>query len=72
MRYTVAVMYIEEIKRVVDGKEYSSFVLRESYREGGKVRKRYVANISHLPRNEIEAIREALRYKNPGVQKQDI
>jgi hypothetical protein len=65
-------MYVEEIKRVADGKEYSSFVLRESYRDGGKVRKRYIANISHLPRNEIEAIREALRYKNPGVQKQDI
>lgn len=72
MVYNVAVMYVEEIKRVVDGKEYSSFVLRESYREGGKVRKRYIANISHLPRNEIEAVREALRCKNPGIQKQDI
>jgi len=70
--YALAVMYVEEIKRVVGGKEYSSFVLRESYREGGKVRKRYIANISHLPRNEIEAIRAALRYKNPGIQKQDI
>ena len=65
-------MYVEEIKRVADGKEYSSFVLRESYREGGKVRKRYIANISHIPRNEIEAIREALRHKSPGVQKKDI
>lgn len=65
-------MYVEELKKRVGDKEYSSFLLRESYRVGGKVYKRTIANISGLSRGEIEGIRDALRYKQPGVQKEDI
>ena len=65
-------MYIEEVKKRVGDKEYSSFLLRESIREGGKVRKKTIANLSSLSRNEIEAIRDALRFKKPGVQDVDI
>jgi hypothetical protein len=36
-------------------------LLRESYREGTKVRKRTLANLSHLSAEQIEAIRAALR-----------
>ena len=36
-------------------------LLRESYREGGKVKKRTLANLSSLPMNQIEALRAALR-----------
>jgi hypothetical protein len=36
-------------------------LLRESYREGTKVRKRTLANLSHLAPPQIEAIRAALR-----------
>jgi hypothetical protein len=36
-------------------------LLRESYREGGKVKKRTLANLSSLPMNQIEALRAVLR-----------
>ena len=36
-------------------------LLRESYREGSKVCKRTLANLSSLPASQIEAIRAALR-----------
>ena len=36
-------------------------LLRESYREGGKVKKRTLANLSTLPMDQVEAIRRVLR-----------
>ena len=36
-------------------------LLRESYRDGGKVRKRTLANLSKLPTQIIEALRALLR-----------
>ena len=42
-------------------REYSSHLLRRSYREGGKVRKETLANLSHLPDEVIELIRGALQ-----------
>jgi DDE family transposase len=41
--------------------EYSSTLLRRSYREGGKVKKETLANLSHLPPELIELIRGYLR-----------
>jgi Transposase DDE domain len=41
-------------------REYRSHLLRRSYREGGKVRKETLANLSHLPEEVIELIRGAL------------
>ena len=37
--------------------------MRETYREGGKVKKRTLANLSHCTPGEIEAIRLALAHK---------
>jgi len=42
-------------------REYTSTLLRRSYREAGKVRKETLANLSHLPPEVIELIRGALR-----------
>ena len=42
-------------------REYVAHLLRRSYREGGKVKKETVANLSHLPDEVIELIRGALR-----------
>src|SRR5213083_867159 len=42
-------------------REYTSTLLRRSYREGGKVKKQTLANLSHLPDELIELIRAALR-----------
>jgi hypothetical protein len=45
-----------------DGTErvYQRHLLRRSYRDGGKVRKETLANLSHLPDEAIEAVRLAL------------
>src|SRR5919198_1290891 len=42
-------------------REYTSTLLRRSYRESGKVRKETLANLSHLPDEVIELIRGALQ-----------
>ncbi len=48
-----------------DGTErvYQRHLLRRSYRDGGKVRKETLANLSHLPGGAIEALRQALAGK---------
>ena len=38
-----------------------AILLRESYREGGKVRNRTLANLSHWPAERIEGLRQLLR-----------
>jgi len=45
-------------------KIYNSVLLRESYRENGKVKKRTIANLSACSDEEIAAIRLALQNKN--------
>lgn len=45
------------------GKTYTRHLLRESYREEGKVKHRTIANLSPCSPEEIEAIRLALRHK---------
>ena len=46
-----------------NGKTYTRHLLRESYRENGKVRHRTIANISKASPEKINAIRLALRRK---------
>src|SRR3954468_10671433 len=41
-------------------REYRSTLLRRSFREGGKVKKETLANLSHLPDEAIELVRGAL------------
>jgi Transposase DDE domain len=43
-----------------NGTEYTSYLLRRSYREGGRVRHENLGNLSHLPIEIIEAIRKML------------
>src|SRR6059058_5456210 len=43
-----------------NGVEYTSHLLRRSYREGGKVRHENLGNLSHLPLAIIEAVRKML------------
>jgi hypothetical protein len=43
------------------GAVYTSYLLRRSYREGGKVRHENLGNLSHLPLPIIEAIRKMLQ-----------
>ena len=47
-------MYVE---RVPNRNSPPAVLLRESYREGSKVRKRTIANLSHWPDAKVEALR---------------
>lgn len=49
------------IERVPNRNSPPAVLLRQSYREGGKVRKRTLANLSKLPDNAIEGLRVLLK-----------
>ncbi len=51
-------MYIE---RVPNRNSPPAVLLRESYRDGGRIKKRTLANLSKLPDAGIEALRRVLR-----------
>ena len=54
-------MHVVTTRRQGKGKEYVAHLLRRSYREGGKVRKETLANLSHLPDDLVELIRRRLQ-----------
>jgi hypothetical protein len=64
MDYYVVMHVVENQSAPKTAKKiYRSTLLRESYRENGKVKKRTVANLSHCTAGEIAAIKLALRHK---------
>jgi len=56
-------MYVDESTVRQNDKAYTRYLLRESYREGKKVKHRTIANLSKCSPEEIVAIRLALRHK---------
>ena len=56
-------MYVDVSSVHRNDKTYTRYLLRESYREGGQVKHRTLANLSHCAPVEIEAIRLALQHK---------
>jgi len=56
-------MYIEIVSTRRRGKIYKCTLLRESFREGGKVKHRTIANLTNRPDDEIAALRFALQHK---------
>ncbi|RJP21278.1 MAG: hypothetical protein C4527_23705 [Candidatus Omnitrophota bacterium] len=57
-------MYITKpIRTSKNGKTYQSILLRESYREDGKVKNRTIANLTHCKPKEVAAIEFALKHK---------
>ena len=63
MAIFIATMHVDSSTTTVNGKTYQRHLLRESYREGGKVKHRTIANLSPCSAEEVEAIRLALRHK---------
>ncbi len=61
-------MYIDISSLQKNGRTYKRVLLRESYREQGKVKKRTIANLSACSEKEITAIKLALRHKNDLTQ----
>ena len=57
-------MYLDISLLHKNGRTYKRVLLRESYREQGKVKKRTIANLSACSEEEIAAIKLALRHKS--------
>jgi len=56
-------MYVEAIKTRRNNKIYLTTLIRETFREKGKIKHRTLANISKLPASVIEQIKDALSGK---------
>ena len=56
-------MYIDSAYSIQNGKPYLRHLLRDSYREDGKVKHRTIANLSHCSEEEINAMKLALKHK---------
>ena len=52
-----AAMHVVKVVSRQGGREYTSTLLRNSYREDGRVKKQTLANLSHLPEPLVELIR---------------
>ena len=62
-RYNVDTMFVDSCTYAANGKKYTRHLLRESYRQDGKVRHRTLANLTQCSDQEIQAIKLALRHK---------
>lgn len=56
-------MHLDTIRTRKNGRQYVCHLLRETYRDHGKVKHRTIANLSHCPPEEIQAIHLALQHK---------
>jgi hypothetical protein len=56
-------MFVDSCTYSANGRKYTRHLLRESYREGKKVRHRTIANLSSCSDEEIQAIKLALKNK---------
>ena len=57
-------MFVDSCTYTVSGKQYTRHLLRESFRENGKVAHRTLANLSRCSEAEIRAIKLALKHKH--------
>ncbi len=58
-------MYINKVPKKTKKKTYMSYLLRESYREEGKVKHRTIANLSRMPKTLIDQIEQLLHGAKP-------
>ena len=61
--YYVLTMYLDRSKITVNGKTYHRVLLRQSYRQEGKVKHRTIANLSACSDEEISANELAFKHK---------
>jgi hypothetical protein len=54
-------MHVAKIERKHGGRTYVSYLLRQSYRQDGKVKHRTLANLSHLPHHLLDLVRRSLQ-----------
>ena len=58
-------VHVATTKRRYKGKVYETHLLRRTYREGGKVKHETLGNLSHLPPDLIEVVRQRLAAGGP-------
>ena len=54
-------VHVVTTRRTYKGREYTTHLLRRSYREGDKVKNETLGNLSHLPDDAIDLVRRSLR-----------
>ena len=57
-------IYLDRSKTKLNGKTYHRVLLRQSFRQDGKVKHRTVANLSDCSQEELQAIELALKHKH--------
>jgi len=65
-------MYIAELKKKQGNKIYTSTLIRESYRDNGKVRHRTIANISKLPIEHIRQLKACFKGEQGSFKVSDL
>ncbi len=60
-------MYLESIKSVRNGKTYFSHLIRETYREDGKIKHRTISNVSKLPAEHLRQLKNSLAGKGGNI-----
>jgi len=65
-------MYIAKTKKVQGSKTYHSTLVRESYREDGKVKSRTLCNLTKLPAKYIEQIKRIINENEGGFDLSDL
>lgn len=61
--YIVLTMYLDRSRTTLNGKTYRRVLLRQSYRQDGKVKHRTIANLSACSEEEIKAVELAFKHK---------
>src|SRR5271166_795568 len=54
-------VHVVTTRRTYKGREYTSHLLRRSYRDNGKVKNETLGNLSHLPDDLVDVVRRGLR-----------
>jgi len=65
-------MYIAELKKKQGSKIYKTILIRESYRDNGKVKHRTIANISKLPAEHIRQLKASFKGEKSNIKISDL
>ena len=65
-------MYIATLKKKQGGKTYTSILVRESYRDNGKVKHRTIASVSKLPVEHIRQLKASLKGRKGDFKVSDL
>ena len=62
--YCVLTIYLDRSQTTANGKTYRRVLLRQSFRQNGKVKHRTIANLSACSQEELQAIELAFKHKH--------